>query len=135
MPNLTEEQIKLYQAFGCLMPGDQFVTSSGTVAVVEAIQGMIDASLLKDKAQSVNNAEPLLKDKTNDLVKLLRKVDEENMYAAPFTTKTLINAAADRIEELEALLEQRDAFIVSKNLWFEFVDSLTLAGEKKDDQE
>lgn len=39
----------------------------------------------------------------------------------------------DRIEALEALLEQRDAFIVSKDLWFEFVDGLTLAGEKKDD--
>lgn len=35
-----------------------------------------------------------------DLVNLLRKVDEESMYAAPFTTKTLIDAAANRIEEL-----------------------------------
>ena len=61
MSNLTEEQIQLYQAFSRLMPGDQFVSSSGTVAVIEAIQRMIDASLLKDKAQSVNNAESVLK--------------------------------------------------------------------------
>ena len=42
------------------------------------------------------------------------------------------DALKDRIEALEALLEQRDAFIVSKDLWFEFVDSAALAGEKKD---
>lgn len=38
------------------------------------------------------------------------------------------------VEMLEALLEQRDAFIVSKDLWFEFVGSAALAGEKKEQE-
>ena len=66
MPNLTEEQIRLYQAIGRLLPGDQFVTSSGTIAVIQAIQDMIDASLLKDKAISVNKADALVKDVKHD---------------------------------------------------------------------
>ncbi len=45
----------------------------------------------------------------SDLVKLLRKVDEEAMYAAPFTTKTLIDAAANRIEELEKKVAELEA--------------------------
>lgn len=45
----------------------------------------------------------------NDLVSLLRNVDEEAMYAAPFTTKTLINAAANRIEELEKRVAELEA--------------------------
>ena len=35
-----------------------------------------------------------------------------------------IYQAADRIEQLEALLEQRDSFIVRKDLWPEFVAAL-----------
>lgn len=96
MPNLTEEQIQLYQAFSRLMPGDQFVTSSGTVAVIEAIQSMIDASLLKDKAQSVNNVEPLLTSENNLLTdfqdvrmkEALQKIADFSLevYHAPKTT-------------------------------------------------
>ncbi len=41
-----------------------------------------------------------------DLVKRLRNVSEESMYAEPFTTKTLADAAADRIEALEAALRE-----------------------------
>lgn len=44
-----------------------------------------------------------------DLVKLLRNVDEESMYAAPFTTKALIDAAANRIEELEKRVAELEA--------------------------
>lgn len=70
---------------------------------------------------------------TNDLVKRLRAVGGLRHDGA---TRWYVNPdgseAADRIETLEALLEQRDAFIVSKDLWFEFVDSAALAGEKKD---
>jgi hypothetical protein len=38
--------------------------------------------------------------------------------------------AADHIEQLERLLEQRDAFIVKNDLWHDFVATLK---EKKDD--
>lgn len=122
MPNLTEEQIQLYQAFSRLMPGDQFVSSSGTVAVIEAIQGMIDASLLKDKAQSVNNAETLLKVDGGNLLTIfqdvrmkeaLRKIADFSLqvYHAPKT-------------ELEA------------QLWISLTQCVDLArsalGEKKD---
>lgn len=80
---------------------------------------------------------------TDDLVRRLRKVDEENMYAAPFTTKTLINAAADRIEALEqAIRDWADAIIDWEGI--DFVERIkneksrslieaALAGEKKDD--
>jgi hypothetical protein len=37
--------------------------------------------------------------------------------------------AINRIEQLESLLEERDAFIVKHDLWQEFVAAL---GEKKD---
>lgn len=40
--------------------------------------------------------------------------------------------AADRIEQLESLLEQRDLFIVNKGFWSEFVASIPMT-EKKDD--
>lgn len=71
---------------------------------------------------------------TDDLVKLLRNVSEESMYAAPFTTKTLINAAADRIEALEEALRE----IAQHDLQAIALDALrpgeraALAGEKKD---
>lgn len=122
MPNLTEEQIQLYQAFSRLMPGDQFVSSSGTVAVIEAIQRVIDASLLKDKAQSVNNAETLLKVDGGNLLTIfqdvrmkeaLRKIADFSLqvYHAPKT-------------ELEA------------QLWISLTQCVDLArsalGEKKD---
>jgi len=42
-----------------------------------------------------------------------------------FETRTL-SEAADRIEALEAWLEQRDAFIVSKDLWHEFVSTMPM---------
>ena len=69
---------------------------------------------------------------TDDLVKRLRSLVGQHIGDADIDDE-LLNAA-DRIETLEALLEQRDAFIVSKDLWFEFVDSAALAGEKKDGQ-
>jgi len=59
---------------------------------------------------------------TDDLVKRLRDYDK------PGITMT---EAADRIEQLERLLEQRDAFIVKNDLWHDFVATL---GEKKDEQ-
>ena len=41
---------------------------------------------------------------TDDLVKRLRDTGEGDMYLAPYTTKVLIDTAADRIEALEAAL-------------------------------
>jgi hypothetical protein len=70
---------------------------------------------------------------TDDLVKRLRAQRLGDIYLGPHTTEKLIDEAADRLERLEACLELRDAFIVSKDLWFEFVDSAALAGEKKDE--
>ena len=60
----------------------------------------------------------------DDLVKRLR---DKNCCDA---TKCNCDEAADRIEQLERLLEQRDAFIVKNDLWHDFVATL---GEKKDD--
>jgi len=40
----------------------------------------------------------------DDLVKRLRDTGEGDMYLAPYTTKVLIDTAADRIEHLEAAL-------------------------------
>ena len=61
---------------------------------------------------------------TDDLVKRLRKRGE---FVG--TTPAMCNEAADRIEQLERLLEQRDAFIVKNDLWHDFVATLK---EKKD---
>lgn len=117
MPNLTEEQIQLYQAFSRLMPGDQFVSSSGTVAVIEAIQSMIDASLLKDKAQTVNYTGPLLKD------------------TEAYESKALAEAA-DRIEALETALRSIAAnTCCDKCQEAALVARAALAGEKKDEKE
>jgi len=55
---------------------------------------------------------------SDDLVKWLRSGNVAGM-----------NEAADRIDKLEALLEQRDLFIVKQGLWTEFVTTL----EGKDD--
>jgi len=60
---------------------------------------------------------------TDDLVKRLR---DKNCCDA---TKCNCDEAADRIEQLERLLEQRDSFIVKNDLWHDFVAAL---GEKKD---
>lgn len=65
---------------------------------------------------------------TDDLLKRLRKRKLGVMSDA----YEAIYEVCDRIEQLEACLELRDAFIVSKGLWVEFVDSAALAGEKKD---
>jgi hypothetical protein len=51
-------------------------------------------------------------------------------YGVMFWDYEVIDAAADRIEQLEELLELRDNFIVKQDLWNEFVASLE---EKKDD--
>jgi hypothetical protein len=66
----------------------------------------------------------------DDLVERLRNLtcnsyDAEVIEAA----KDAMNTAADRIEQLERLLEQRDAFIVKNDLWYDFVATLK---EKKD---
>ena len=42
----------------------------------------------------------------DDLVKRLRDTGEGDMYLAPYTTKVLIDTAADRIEQLEAALRE-----------------------------
>jgi hypothetical protein len=42
----------------------------------------------------------------DDLVKRLRDTGEGDMYLAPYTTKVLIDTAADRIEHLEAALRE-----------------------------
>jgi len=61
---------------------------------------------------------------TDDLVKRLRSpevfIDTGGMFSP------VANEAADRIEALEAWLEQRDAFIVSKDLWHEFVSTMPM---------
>jgi uncharacterized protein Yka (UPF0111/DUF47 family) len=56
---------------------------------------------------------------TDDLVKRLRgnKGDIYQMVC-------MMSEAADCIEKLERLLEQRDAFIVKNNLWHDFVAGL-----------
>jgi hypothetical protein len=66
---------------------------------------------------------------TDDLVNLLRKKAWCGPTMEAAHTKTLEWKAADRIEQLERLLEQRDAFIVKNDLWHDFVAAL---GEKKD---
>ena len=43
---------------------------------------------------------------TDDLVKQLREIGEGDMYLAPTSTKTIIDIAADRIEELEKQLAE-----------------------------
>ena len=43
---------------------------------------------------------------TDDLVKRLRNTGEGDMYFVPYTTKVLIDEAADRIEELEKALHE-----------------------------
>ena len=75
-----------------------------------------------------------------DLVSLLRNVDEESMYAAPFTTKTLIDAAANRIEELEKALSHIYAWYpISVTQPHQTINDMrefaraALAGEKKDE--
>ena len=56
---------------------------------------------------------------TDDLVKRLRgsKGDIYQMVC-------MMSEAADRIEQLERLLEQRDSFIVKNDLWHDFVVTL-----------
>ena len=61
---------------------------------------------------------------TDDLVKRLLNITVDSYEE----NETLCDAA-DRIEQLERLLEQRDAFIVKNDLWHDFVAAL---GEKKD---
>ena len=62
---------------------------------------------------------------TDDLVKRLE--EEAECYRG--TTQACLLEAKERIEQLERLLEQRDAFIVKNDLWHDFVAAL---GEKKD---
>jgi len=64
---------------------------------------------------------------TDDLVKRLREEVNDHMFG--IIQSPLQLEAADRIEQLERLLEQRDAFIVKNDLWHDFVAAL---GEKKD---
>jgi hypothetical protein len=61
----------------------------------------------------------------DDLVKRLE--EEAECYRG--TTQACLLEAKERIEQLERLLEQRDAFIVKNDLWHDFVAAL---GEKKD---
>jgi len=84
---------------------------------------------------------------TDDLVKRLRDTGEGDMYLAPYTTKVLIDTAADRIEALEAALRlgvdmrekqktyckdrSKENLIASKQAETAF-DRAAL-GEKKDD--
>jgi len=58
---------------------------------------------------------------TDDLVKRLRREEE---YPGG-----MLDAAADRIEHLQKLLEMRDAFIVKHGLWHEFCDSVELKND------
>jgi len=68
---------------------------------------------------------------TDNLVKRLREVpsdgtatlDNHNYW---IRVGAITHEAADRIEALEAWLEQRDAFIVSKDLWHEFVSTMPM---------
>jgi len=66
---------------------------------------------------------------TDDLVKRLRKIEPDT---PGIRTRWHRNPdgpeAADCIEQLERLLEQRDSFIVKNDLWHDFVSTL---GEKK----
>ena len=62
----------------------------------------------------------------DDLVKRLREV--KDWWREPGRTA---EQAADRIEQLERLLEQRDVFIVKNDLWHDFVAAL---GEKINEQ-
>ena len=84
---------------------------------------------------------------TDDLVKRLLDTGEGDMYLAPYTTKVLIDTAADRIEALEAALRlgvdmrekqktyfkdrSKENLIASKQAETAF-DRAAL-GEKKDD--
>jgi hypothetical protein len=56
---------------------------------------------------------------TDDLVKRLRAEDPECGLR-----HSIAMEAADCIEKLERLLEQRDAFIVKNDLWHDFVATL-----------
>lgn len=55
---------------------------------------------------------------SDDLVKRLREFDSMDPCDA-------MTEAADRIERLEAELKQRDSYLVSKDLWCDFVWSVT----------
>lgn len=57
----TKAEEDLYKALGDLPINNTF-RHSASINVVLAIRAMIDEALLKDKAVSVNNARPLLKD-------------------------------------------------------------------------
>ena len=48
---------------------------------------------------------------TDDLVKRLRDTGEGDMYLAPYTTKVLIDTAADRIEHLQGFADYADKVI------------------------
>lgn len=133
MTNLTEEQIQLYQAFSRLMPGDQFVSSSGTVAVIEAIQGMIDASLLKDKAQSVNNAEPLLTFDKEDPASCY-DVSRDNLLTSFQDVK--MKEALRKIADFSLRVYHAPKTELEAQLWISLTQCVDLArsalGEKKD---
>ena len=64
----------------------------------------------------------------DDLVERLREEVNDHMFG--IIQSPLQLEAADRIEQLERLLEQRDSFIVKNDLWHDFVATLK---EKKDD--
>ena len=59
----------------------------------------------------------------DDLVNRLRT---QNSMLGYYDAPNIQTEAADRIEALEAWLEQRDAFIVSKDLWHEFVSTMPM---------
>jgi len=77
---------------------------------------------------------------TDDLVKRLRDTGEGDMYLAPYTTKVLIDTAADRIEALEAALDELLTYQVASEAAARNVGELTkimqkhraALGEKKD---
>ncbi len=77
---------------------------------------------------------------TDDLVKRLRDTGEGDMYLAPYTTKVLIDTAADRIEHLEAALKKMltKCTWAKREQWCGCIDcncviARAALGEKKDD--
>ena len=60
---------------------------------------------------------------TDDLVKRLRS-PAIVFYEYSADDGAIFSEAADLIEQLERLLEQRDAFIVKNDLWHDFVATL-----------
>ena len=66
---------------------------------------------------------------TNDLVEelLTLSTPERRKHGSP--PDIAMKKAADRIKQLQKLLEMRDVFIVKHGLWHEFCDSLELKNE------